>query len=239
MKYPEDYINKIICGDCLEVMKGIPTGDVDIIITSPPYNFDAGSNLTGNKYKGQSDEMTQEQYLTFLDERLKEMLRISRYIFFNIQFISGNKQSLMLLLGKYADKVKEIIIWDKKTSEPAMEPNVLNSEFEFIIVFSNELGRKFQVANFDRGTQANVFRIPKNRGKFAISHNACFPDTLPLFIIQKFAKDGAIILDPFLGSGTTTAASKELGMNFIGIDVNQKYCEIAQRRLAQEYLFNV
>ena len=73
MKYPEDYINKIICGDCLEVMKGIPDKAVDLVLTSPPYNtgnkslgYHPNSKVGDNFYNEHNDDMASEDYLNFL-----------------------------------------------------------------------------------------------------------------------------------------------------------------------------
>ena len=63
------------------------------------------------------------------------------------------------------------------------------------------------------------------------------PRELIIKILQDWSKDTDIILDPFLGSGTTAVACKQLGRRFIGIEISPKYCEIAERRLAQDYLF--
>lgn len=69
------------------------------------------------------------------------------------------------------------------------------------------------------------------------THPAPFPIELPIRLIKLYSFVGDTILDPFIGSGTTAVAAKQLGRHFIGIDISEKYCEIARQRLAQEYLF--
>jgi len=214
-------------------MRSLPDKCVDLVVTSPPYNFDAGAGLSGNKYNGQSDN--NPDYGKFISDVIKESLRISRLIFFNIQFIAGNKTHLMRLLGEYAEYVKEIIIWDKQSSEPAMEPGVLNSEFEFIFVFSNEEpGRKFQDCNFERGSLANIFRLPKNYNRDIKTHSALFPLKLPQRIVGNFLKQGGVVYDPFMGGGTTAIACEILKTKWLGTEISAEYCEIANKRIAAE-----
>jgi len=236
--YPEDFINKIINGDCLEVMKGIPDKSVDLVLTSPPYNFNAGSGL-GDKYEeGFNDSLKPDDYLRQQIASIQEMIRVSNLVFYNIQMIAGNKDCLTDLIGIFSKKLKEIIVWDKMTAEPAINENCLNSQFEFILVFCDNNRRKFDRCFFPKGTLSNVWKIGKNTAKVTDEkHSAIMPMSLPLKVLENFSKLDDIILDPFSGSGTTAVACKELGRKFIGIEINSKYCEIAQRRLAQEYLF--
>ena len=129
-------INKIHQGDCLELMQKLKEDYVDVVITSPPYNV-GGNNMCDGKYQSYDDNLSSEDYFTFLDNTIQQLLRITRYyIFFNIQVLSSNKSSVFKLVGKYNDKIKEILIWNKDMVAPAIEPGVLNSKFELIIVFS-------------------------------------------------------------------------------------------------------
>lgn len=249
MKYPEDYINKIICGDCLEVMKGIPDKAVDLILTSPPYNFNLRlhGNKYGprcevhkNKYSHTDDCLPVEEYYSWQKSCIVEMMRISNLVFYNIQMLTGNKLAVLQLFGDFRENIKEIIIWDKLNAEPAISSGVLNSQYEFIIVLTTDNPRQRQFKNscFQRGTVTNLFRFNKQTANVASnSHKATMPDALADSILLNFSKNNSIILDPFSGSGTTAVSSKKLGRRFIGIEINQKYCEIAQRRLSQEYLF--
>ncbi len=251
MKYPEDYINKIICGDCLEVMKSIPDKSVDLIITSPPYNINLrirgnnycrrspGESGPCNKYDGFNDSFSIEEYFKIQQIAINEMLRIAKQSFYIIQPITGNKEALFKIIGYFSNQIKEILIWDKKHAEPAIMRQVLNSEYEFIIVFDSVTARQrlFENAKFKRGTLSNIFRQDKSSENID-GHSATFPIKLVKNILNNFSDVGSIILDPFLGSGTTAVACKQLGRKFIGIEIFKKYCEISQRRLAQEYLFN-
>jgi site-specific DNA-methyltransferase (adenine-specific)/modification methylase len=233
-------INKIYCGDCLELMKQMDTDSVDLTITSPPYNV-GNNNMTEAKYGEKSkDQMSEEQYYQFLSKGIDEMVRITKnYVFFNIQMLSFNKKILLQIMGEKRDFIKEVIIWNKKQVAPAIEPGVMNSKFEFILVFSknNPEKRKFDICYFKQGNFNNVLE-GKNAGQndYANTHKATFPEYLPGVLINNFSKEGEIIFDPFVGTGTTTFSANKNHRAFIGIDISAEYCDIANQRLRQEIL---
>lgn len=113
--------------------------------------------------------------------------------------ITGNKVALFKLLGNFADKIKEIIIWDKGYGCPAMKHKTLNSQFEFIFVFSEEkpYNRMFDNACFERGTETNLWTIKRNHNP---EHKATFPEELVKRILNDFSQPNDLVLDPFFGS---------------------------------------
>lgn len=230
--YQDDWVT-IYCGDCLEIMLLMKPESVDLVITSPPYNFDLVSASLGNK--GYSDSRADEDYYIKQRSVIDSLLKLTKYeIFYNIQMISGNKIALMRLLGDFRDSLKEIVIWDKVTAEPAMRDGCLNSQFEFILIFSKDSGRTFHRKNFRRGELSNLWQINKNWDFHIDGFSAIMPIHLPLRVITEFSKPTDLILDPFLGSGTTCVAAKKLNQKSIGIEIDPKICEIAARRIRQE-----
>lgn len=233
----------LMLGDCLVKLKEIPDNSVDCVVTSPPYNMNLrirnGRYCSrqivkelSTKYEGYDDNLPMDEYFEFNRKVITELLRVSDLVFYNVQFLTGNKPALFKLLGEFHNKVKEFIIWDKINAEPAIGEGVLNSRFEAILVFQNSApeSRKFETAQFARGTLQNVWQIKRGR-KIDGSHGAVFPLELAELIIANFTNQGATVLDPFLGTGTTGLAAKNLGRNFIGIELLQKYYDIAQRRI--------
>jgi len=181
-------IDTIYNMDCLEGMRQMEDNSVDAVITSPPYNF--GLRIHSGKYtkwtKGETFGYTGLPANRY-DNRVNDVSK--GLVFYNIMMITGNKVALMKIFGHYADRIRDILIWDKKSSEPAMHSGVLNCEYEFIIAFDKHdcKGRQFPLLNAERGKLSNVLRIGKNhKGK----HRAAFPLLLPQTLIHFFVPQG-------------------------------------------------
>lgn len=233
----------LILGNCLDVLKQMSDNSIDCVVTSPPYNMNLrirnGKYCSrqivkeiSTKYVGYDDNLPMDEYFEFNRQVVSELLRVSDLVFYNVQFLTGNKPALFKLLGEFSEKVKEFIVWDKINAQPAIGEGVLNSRFEAVIVFQNSApeSRKFETAQFGRGTLQNVWQIKRGK-KIDGSHGAVFPLELAELIITNFTKETATILDPFLGTGTTGLAAKNTGRNFVGIEMLQKYYDIAQERI--------
>lgn len=236
--------------DCLEILQQMidQNKKVEAIITSPPYNMNlrihSGRYMSrwgwkGNvgafstKYDNYKDDLPMDKYFEFQDEFIEKALQVTDLLFYNIQMITGNKVALFQLLGKYADKIKEVIIWNKCHGQPAMQTGVLNSQYEFIIVFQNSkpYNRSFDYSGFARGTETNVWDIKRERNKFI---KAGFPRELIKRILNDFVPEGSTVLDPFMGSGTCGLVCQELGYDFIGIEADEEMFHIARERIEEE-----
>lgn len=233
----------LIHGDCLEKMKEIPNWHVDLCFTSPPYNMNLrvrnGKHCSRQivkelttKYENYPDNLTMDDYFIFLKSSIGEMLRTSKIVFLNIQVLTGNKEAVFKVIGHFSNEIKEVIIWDKVNAQPAIGRNILNSQFEIILVLSkiNAISRKFEVFNSERGTVTNLWNIKRGK-KVNKSHGAVFPLELSDKIINTFSTPGSIILDPFMGTGTVGVSCKALNRNFIGIEKDEGYFKIAQERI--------
>jgi len=230
-------------GDCLELLKIVPDNSVDMVVTSPPYNMNlrvrngkyCSRQITKEittKYDGFPDNLPISEYFEFNCKVVTELLRVSDLVFYNVQFLTGNKPALFKLLGEFHEKVKEFIIWDKVNAEPAIRDNVLNSRFEVIIVFQNSSPetRRFESAQFSRGALQNLWQIKRGK-KIDSSHGATFPEDLIEMIVSNFAKPNSVILDPFMGTGTTGVVCKKFNHRFIGIELLNKYYVTAKQRI--------
>jgi site-specific DNA-methyltransferase (adenine-specific)/modification methylase len=136
----------LINGDCIKELKKMGDDSVDLVFTSPPYNMNLRirngkycsrqivKELT-TKYANYPDNLPMDDYYKFNKNVIDELLRVSNLVFYNVQFLTGNKPALFKLIGEYAEQIKEIIIWDKKVAQPAIGEGVMNSQFEVILVF--------------------------------------------------------------------------------------------------------
>ena len=238
----------LINDDCMSVMRDYPDNYFDACITSPPYNMNLRINARGNgycsrqivkelssKYKNFNDNLPMEKYEDFLRNYVQEMLRISSVVFLNLQIITGNKPALFRFFGHFADQIKELIIWDKCYSQPAIGDGVLNSRFELIVVLGgNSIARAFKNPQFKKGSLDNIWQIRPNKSKNA-EHKASFPLELTQQIIKNFLPKSGKIIDPFLGTGTTGIAAYYAQMGeFVGVELDADYFSAAKARINQE-----
>lgn len=222
--------------------------EVDLTITSPPYNMNLrirkGKHCSrqivkeiSTKYADYQDNLPMDDYFAFNRDVIKELLRVSKLTFYNIQFLTGNKSALYKLMGEFSENIKEIIVWDKVNAQPAIGSNVLNSQFEVLLVLADKdyaLSRAFTDNNcdFGRGTLSNVWQI-KSEKKRNAPMGAAMPCDLAEKIIDNFnSTNDAIIYDPFAGTGTTLYVAQAKGFNSIGSEVSALYHAYAKDRLA-------
>lgn len=234
MRYPEDFENKLLQGDCLEVMNEIPDKSIDHVITSPPYNMGKSIYHKKDVYSGFKDD--NELYREWTIKVIKSLLRVTkRHIFYNIQMLTNNKLAVFDIFSEFKNNVKEVIIWNKRSAAPAVQQGVMTSKFEFIIILSNENpeNRKFNETVF----HGNVNNVLEGRtaigNKYSHLHSATFPIYLPQTLIRNFTQEEEIILDPFMGLGTTAMACKYENRKYIGIELNTQFIDISRERLRQ------
>lgn len=241
MENIEDYKDKIICGDCLEVMKEMPDSSIDIVITSPPYNL---KNSTGNGlkngsggkwanaelikgYAGYNDNIPHDKYVDWQRACLSEMYRLIKdngAIFYNHKWrVQGG------LLQDRHDIVKDfpvrqIIIWKRKGGIN-FNPGYFLPTYEVIYLIPKP---KFKLA-----PKANAYGdVWEFKQEMKNPHPAPFPVALIERII--YSTEAQIILDPFIGSGTTAVAAIRHKRNYIGIDLSEEYCKMAEKRILLE-----
>lgn len=176
--------NYLYCGDSTqEESYRFLVEKSTMTLTSPPYNV--GKNNYGSetgkskKYLTKQDDIkSDEEYLNLLSSVLEKVLEKSKYVFWNIAHTAGNKISLIDFTYNFKKKYVDTIIWAKKVSLPAIEPNVLNSDFEYIYIYSNiaNNGRHIRIGQDFRGTLSNVILEDRNmNNEFADIHSALMP----------------------------------------------------------------
>ena len=235
--------------DCLETLKRLPDNFVDLVITSPPYNMNLrirnGQYCSrqivkefSTKYDGFADNIPIDEFYRFHSTVIRELLRVSGIIFYNIQVVTGSKRAFFKIIGDYADMIKDVIVWDKGCAQPAMASNVLNRQSEFIIVFDREnaISRQFEKCNFARGTLNDIWLIKRGKKKINVNHGATFPEALVEKILVNFSNVGDIVYDPFMGTGTTAVVCKKLNRHWIGSEISSEYVKLSNERLRQTLL---
>ena len=234
--------------NCLNVLSKLESNSINLCFTSPPYNMRTrvrnGEYTTretsehfSKKYSDFDDAMSINDYYEFHKEVINEMLRVSKSIIYNIQIVTGSKEAIFKLIGNFNKEIKDIVIWDKGHGQPAMHDGVLNKATELILMFesSAKAGRAFSNYNFKRGTLSDIWRVGRERS-ISKSHGATMPLKLAEIAILNFTKDNDIVLDPFMGTGTTGIVCKQNNRNFIGIDVSNEYYNIASKRINEVLL---
>ena len=241
-------VHRLLVGDCTDpanVARLMDGERAALCFTSPPYNVAAESSLPNkNKYRAdrqkysddQHDNRSEDEYLQFLLTFTTLALENSEYVFVNVQSVAGNKIALIYYLYGLKKQYADTLIWDKLTAEPAMAHNVLNSRFEYIHVFSHKANRAIGTRDF-RGTIENVYSLNSRQDKdFSDIHRATFPLEFPLYFTEQFTNANEIVLDMFLGTGTTLIAAHRTGRRCYGCELAPKYADVILRRAEAEGL---
>ena len=238
MNWPDDYINKVICGDCLEVMKGIPDGTVDLIVTDPPYDLKLHGKSGGG---GIAARATVKVYSKLQDpvfgngfnpyDLLPFFRRLVRPI--NGYFWCSTRQlPAYLNWAKSQGYLFEILTWCKSNPIPFTH-NGYRSDTEYC-VFIREKG-----AEFINGLPVPLYtKYWVAYGQVdGIPHPSPKPIAFMMSHIQVSSRKDQVVLDPYAGSGTTLVAAKKLGRRYIGIEHDPRHCKTIEDRLRQEELF--
>jgi len=236
MNWPEDFINKIICGDCLEVMKERPDKCVDSIITDVPFNLgEVNPTLIKFKNRENMNKSNIDEWnrgfnpVEFLPEA-KRLLKKDGNVF--IYCSHRNFGDYFKWLDNNFNRVF-FGVWHKTNPVPQIRKVSFLSSCELFICAWN-IGHKW---NFKTQKEMhNFIETPICMGNERTFHSAQKPLITMKHLIEISTDKNDIIIDPFLGSGTTALACKDLKRNFIGIEINPDYCKIAEERLAQGVL---
>jgi site-specific DNA-methyltransferase (adenine-specific)/modification methylase len=235
-------VNKIYNENCIDTMARMGDKQVNLVITSPPYNMNLrirnGKYCSrqivkefSTKYSGFNDNMPIDDFFKTHKQILSELIRVSKIVFYNFQVVTGSKRAFFKLIGEFSDEIKDVIIWDKVNAQPAMQSDVMNSQNEIILILGdNPISRKFTNSNFKRGEINNVWRIKRGK-KISKEHGAVFPEELVNKILKNFTKKNDLVYDPFMGTGTTAKIAKLNKCNYVGSEINENYCKIAEQRL--------
>lgn len=238
------YNDDILATDC------VPADSVDLIITSPPYNVDI-------KYGTHDDQMTYQDYLGFTKEWIKKCYQMAKpdgRFCLNIPLDKnkGGQQSVCADITTIAKQIgwqyHSTIIWNEQNISrrtawgswlSASAPYVI-APVEVIVVLYKTVwkkqggSRESDITREEFLEWTNGVWTFNGESKKRVGHPAPFPVELPNRCIKLFSFVGDMVLDPFLGSGSTLIACLQNNRQGIGIDVDEKYCDLAQQRLIEE-----
>ena len=245
---PKEYENKIICGDSLEVLKNLPDNCIDLVFTSPPYNF-------GLEYESNDDANYWDNYFNKLFDIFNECIRILKYggrIAVNIQPLFSDYIPSHHIISNFFMSKKLIwkgeILWEKNNynckytawgSWKSPSSPYLKYTWEFIEIFAKGALKKEGSRN-NADISADEFKkwvvgkwsIAPERNMKEYNHPAMFPEELADRILKLFSFRGDVVLDPFNGVGTTTVVAKRIGRKYLGIDISKDYCDKAENRIS-------
>jgi DNA modification methylase len=247
-KIGEYEVNRIYQEDCLKGMTKIPNDSIDLIVTDPPYNTGMKAReFPPNTYQRVkldgffNDDYTDEDYFNLVNNCSKEFYRILKQDKPIYVYMSWKKTGLWIdLLEKAGFSVKNVIVWDKVVHGLNYQNYAYTHEF---IIYA--IKGKYQVKNKGiedsrNGRFKDVWSIQRETNT---SQEEGHHETQKLLKVVKLpikhgSEEGDLVFDPFMGSGTTAVASKELNRRYLGFEIDGNYINISNNRLKQEGLFN-
>ena len=230
-------------GDCREILPYIQP--IDIVITSPPYNmglipggngrgmYRPGANNKAGRFRdgygAHDDAMPQADYDVWMRDMLGLMWAATRLgVFWNHRPRVEHGVVRLSLGLDFPCPLRQIIVWDRGTG---IDVNLRHfcTRQEWVFLFAHD---EFSLVDHSASGMGDVWRLGMEHTE--TGHPAPFPLSLPARCIN--ATGAQSVCDPFLGSGTTLRAAKDAGIRGIGIEIEERYCEIAAKRLSQEVL---
>ena len=251
-KLPNKLLNRIICDDSKNALKALPNNCIDLIFTSPPYNF-------GLEYEKGEDDHFWDDYFGKLFSIFDECIRVLKYggrVIVNLQPLFSDYIPTHHIISNYFIKNKMIwkgeILWEKNHynckytswgSWKSPSSPYLKYTWEFIEIFCKgslkKVGKKEDITlsaeEFKKWVMAKWSIAPEREMK-SFGHPAMFPKELAERAIKLFSYKNDVVLDPFNGVGTTTLVAKELKRGYLGIDVSGEYCKKAEDRIEDSNL---
>lgn len=269
---PKMWCDRLFLGDCLEVLKQMPSEMVDLIVTSPPY-----ADSRKRTYGGISPNDYVKWFLP-ISEELKRVLKPDGSFILNIKekVVDGQRHpyvlNLIIEMQEQGWLWTEEYIWHKKNSYPGKWSNRFRDAWERCLQFNkckkfkmNQESVMVPMGNWADSRLKNLSETDKKRDNSRVEsgfgknisswvgrtmayptnvlhlatecgnkkHSAAFPKSLPSWFIKLFTDPGDVVLDPFLGSGTTAVATKELCRAYVGIEIQEEYCKLAASNIEQ------
>lgn len=244
MKYYEDKYSILYHDDAFNFMRKVPDNTVDVIVADPPYFLsNGGFSNHGGKFvsvnKGKWDELPSENVEKFYAEMLSQFQRILKEN--GTAWIFGSMHNIYVigyLLNRYNFKILNNITWQKSNPAPNLSRRMFTHSTETILWVKKKGGKQFFNYDLMRKLNGNkqmkdvwtTATINRNEKRFG-NHPTQKPLSIIMRIIKASTNDSMIVLDPFIGSGTTAVAGKLCGVKVVGVDNSIGYLNIAVQRL--------
>lgn len=224
-------MNKIIQGDCLEVMQKISTGSVDLVVTSPPYNLGNGHHTGNKRHNPYNDNLPEAEYQQWQINVLRECSRVLSdgvSILYNHKnrIKNGAQITPYEWLLRTDLVVKQELVWFNGSQNFDKIRFYPMTERIYWLAKSPKTKLSNVLSHHDLFKRDEWQAVGTNK-----QHTRAFPEKMVEDLLRCFPS-AKTILDPFLGSGTTAVAAKKLGRNYIGIELNEEYFRMANERLA-------
>lgn len=236
--------HRVMCGDSTkkEDAEKLMDGKRSIIsFQSPPYN--AGDNSLGgnkkmkeSKYLNDNDNKSNDEYLSFISLFTSISLDVSELTFVNIQQLAGNKKAVIEYLYAFREHYVDKSVWFKGGGQPAMAESVMNSRFEDVYIFDCNKNPNRVIRTGKFRNISNVFEYnPSGKNESKGLHAAVYPVSFAKHYISFATQINAIVLDFFLGSGTTLIACEQTNRICYGMEIDPIYIDVILRRYHNLY----
>ena len=244
-------VNKIHKGDTVETMKKIDDKSVQLVMTSPPYL--ASIRDDNHKYPGAKDiikdNQTVEEYIEWSVDIFKEYERVladDGVVAYNMSYTTFNPMLPYMVIEEVRKQtgfeIADTCVWKKKNCVPLSgHPNRMTRICEFVYIFVkedrlNDFKANKEVTSISRTGQKyfkiyNNFIETKNNDGKVDGHDATFSSDFARYFIDLYSAEGDLVLDNFMGTGTTAIAAIGLDRDFLGIDLIDDYIKVANERI--------
>ena len=221
-------LNKIYNGDCIVGMQSLSSCSIDLVVTDPPYLMKYKTNRRKDKSHRYCKEIAGDNDFELIEAYIKECYRVLKDNSAMYMFCNANQIAFFIETAKEAGfKLKNIIVWVKDEHTAGDLYAAFGKKYEFILLLNK--GRR--IFNGKRLTDVWSFsRVPWQHQ----IHQNQKPLALLEQCIEYHSDEGDVILDGFMGSGSTAIAARNLGRNFIGWEIDKEYYDVAIERLRTE-----
>jgi len=251
MKYDVPPINKVLLGDCIESMESLPEGSVDMIFADPPYNLQLGGDLhrpNNSKVDAVDNDWDQFESFRAYDEFSQRWMKAARRLLKpdGTMWVIGSYHNIFRVGSMLQDLgfwMLNDVIWRKTNPMPNFRGRRFTNAHETMIWVAKDKDARYRF-NYEAMKALNDdlqmrsdWTLPICSGKERLkkdgvkAHPTQKPESLLYRVILSSTEPGDIVLDPFFGSGTTGAVARKLGRNWIGLEQDPEYAQIAEARI--------